>query len=59
MPAQYKAIISILALIVGAGMYVYEKGIGDEVTGWVAVGLSCLMVLAIWIFPETGNRKKI
>jgi hypothetical protein len=58
MPAHIKAALSVLTLVVGAAVHLYEKDIGNEYLSWVVAGLAVFMVLAMWIFPETGGRKK-
>lgn len=57
MPNGIKAILSLVVLIVGAIAHWYERQAGNEPLSWVAVGLAVFMVLAMWIFPETGSRK--
>lgn len=57
MPNGVKAILSIVVLIVGAVAHWYEKQAGNEQLSWVAGGLAVFMVLAMWLFPETGSRK--
>jgi len=57
MPSHIKAMLSVVVLIVGALVHFYEKGEGHEQLSWVVAGLAVFMVLAMWIFPETGSRK--
>ena len=57
MPSGIKAILSLIVLIVGGVIYWYDSLSGNEQLGLVSVGLSVFMVLAMWIFPETGSRK--
>jgi hypothetical protein len=58
MPAHIKAALSVLTLLVGAAVHVYERDLGNDHLSWVVAGLAVFMVLAMWIFPETGGRKK-
>ena len=58
MPAHIKAALSVLTLIVGGAVHVYERDLGNEHLSWVVAALAVFMVLAMWIFPETGGRKK-
>ncbi|MBL6931903.1 MAG: hypothetical protein ISR45_03065 [Rhodospirillales bacterium] len=57
MPAGIKAILSLVVLLVGATVYWFDSQAGNEQLGWVSIGLAIFMVLAMWIFPETGSRK--
>ncbi len=57
MPSGIKAILSLIVLIIGAVAHWYEGQAGNEQLSWVAAGLAVFMVLAMWIFPETGSRK--
>ncbi len=56
MPTGIKFTISVLVVLVGAVAYVLETQSGRDTLGWVAAGLAALMVLAMWIFPETGGK---
>jgi hypothetical protein len=49
--------ISILTLAVGGGVYYFERQAGNEQLAWVVAGLTVFMVLAMWLFPETGSKK--
>jgi len=57
MPNGIKAAISIVVLVVAGVAHWYEKQVGNEQLSWVVVGLGAFMVLAMWLFPETGSRK--
>ncbi|MBM08800.1 MAG: hypothetical protein CMF69_04380 [Magnetovibrio sp.] len=57
MPSHIKAALSIVVLCIGFTMHWYEKENGDEQMSWVVIGLAVFMVLAMWIFPETGKLK--
>jgi hypothetical protein len=57
MPSGIKAILSLIVLCGGGIVYWFDKSSGNEQLGWVSIGLAVFMVLAMWIFPETGSRK--
>lgn len=53
MPAQYKALISVLVLIIGTALFWFDTRTGNAGAGrWVALALGPAMVAAIWMFPE-------
>ena len=56
MPTKIKLAISVLVLAVGAGVWVFECGLGNVTASWVAGGLAVFMVLAIWLFPEVSKK---
>ena len=58
MPTDVKAIVSAVVLIV-AGILAYWRGspIRPELAN-VVVGTAVFMVVAMWIFPEAGAKKK-
>jgi len=56
MPPQYKILISILALIVTAAIFIFDTKSGVGAGSWVALLLGPLMVIAIWIFPEPKSK---
>lgn len=58
MPTHIKIIVSVITLIVGAVFYYLESGHGQAHVANVGLGLSVFMVLAMWIFPEAGDRAK-
>ena len=58
MPTQIKIIVSILTILVGAIFFYFEREFGQDHVANVAVALSIFMVLAMWIFPEAGDRAK-
>lgn len=58
MPTHIKIIVSIVTLIVGAVFYYLESGSGQAHVAVVGAGLSVFMVLAMWIFPEAGDRAR-
>jgi hypothetical protein len=58
MPNDVKAIVSVLALIVAA-ILAYWSGspIRPEFAHFV-IGTAIFMVIAMWIFPEAGGKKR-
>ena len=57
MPIHIKVFVSVIAaLVVGGFSYFQLDGPRPEIT-YVGFGLATLMVLSIWIFPETGKVK--
>ncbi len=58
MPTHIKIIVSIVTLLVGAAFYHLEGQYGQANVANIAGGLSVFMVLAMWIFPEAGDRAK-
>ncbi|KPK31696.1 MAG: hypothetical protein AMJ66_08105 [Betaproteobacteria bacterium SG8_40] len=58
MPTHIKIIVSVLTLIVGACFYYFETQYGQARVASVGAFLSVFMVLAMWIFPEAGDRAK-
>ena len=57
MPSGIKTILSLVVLFVGGVAHWYEKQAGNEQLSWIVAALAVFMVLAMWIFPETGSRK--
>ena len=58
MPTHIKIVVSILTLLAGAVFYYFETQYGQARVATVAAFLSVFMVLAMWIFPEAGDRAK-
>lgn len=58
MPVKIKMFISAMALLVVGGFALMNLNDGNEKVGYVALGLAALMVLAMWIFPETGKVRR-
>jgi membrane protein YdbS with pleckstrin-like domain len=57
MPADVKAIVSIITLIVAAGLAYWSRSpIRPEFSTFVMVA-AVFMVIAMWIFPEAGVKK--
>ena len=58
MPTHIKIIVSVLTLLAGAIFYYFETRYGQEHVATVGAALSVFMVLAMWIFPEAGDRAR-
>ena len=56
MPNNIKTMISVLTLIVGATVHFFERQAGNDHLAWVVAGLAVFMVMAMWLFPETGKK---
>ena len=55
MPINIKIIVSVLAaLVVGGFSYTNLDGIHDRI-GYLGFALATLMIVGIWLFPETGK----
>lgn len=57
MPIPIKIMVSVLAVIVVGGFSFTQLGGPNAQIAFVGMGLAALMVIAIWIFPETGRAK--
>jgi uncharacterized membrane protein YobD (UPF0266 family) len=58
MPTNIKVGLSIVVLVVGVLMYIWEVDQGNLQLSWIVIGLSVFMVFAMWIFPETGQTRE-
>ncbi|MGR8919137.1 MAG: hypothetical protein ACU85V_05920 [Gammaproteobacteria bacterium] len=58
MPVHIKIIVSVITLVVGAVFYLLESELGQAHVAVVGAALSVFMVLAMWIFPEAGDRAR-
>lgn len=56
MPAHIKIIVSVITLAVGGAYYFSESHYGETILDWVGIGLSVFMVIAMWLFRESGRR---
>jgi hypothetical protein len=57
MPTNIKLMLSIVALAIGAVVFYWERQNGNEPLSWMVAALVVFMVMAMWIFPETGSKK--
>ena len=58
MPTNMKVGLSILVLVVGVLMCIWEVDQDNVQLSWIVIGLSVFMVFAMWIFPETGQTRE-
>ncbi|MEM7541074.1 MAG: hypothetical protein AAF384_05745 [Pseudomonadota bacterium] len=58
MPTHIKIVVSIVTLIVGAIFFYVEGRYGESQVAAIGAALSVFMVLAMWIFPEAGDRAR-
>ena len=58
MPNDIKAIVSVIALLVAAGMAYWEHTGGRSDLAWIVIGTGIFMVISMWVFPEAGGGKK-
>lgn len=58
MPNDVKAVVSVITLIVAAAFAYYETTIGRGDMVWIVLGTGVFMVVAMWVFPEAGGKKK-
>ena len=58
MPTNIKVGLSIVVLVVGVLMYIWEVDQDNVQLSWIVIGLSVFMVFAMWIFPETGQTRE-
>ena len=58
MPTNIKVGLSIVTLLVGALVHIWEADQENLQLSWIVLGLSVLMVLAMWIFPESGQARE-
>lgn len=56
MPPKIKLLLSLLVLAVGAGVFAFERSIGNTTPALVAAGLAVFMVIAVWLFPEASKK---
>jgi len=56
-PTHIKIIVSVATLAVGGVFYLFEHHYGETILGWVGIGLSLFMVMAMWLFREPGQRR--
>ena len=58
MPRNIKVGLSIVVLLLGVLMYIWEADQGNVQLSWIVIGLSVFMVFAMWIFPEAGQTSE-
>ncbi len=58
MPGNIKVGLSIVVLVLGVLMYIWEADQGNVQLSWIVIALSVFMVFAMWIFPETEQTRE-
>ena len=58
MPFPIKTALSLVVLLVACAAYFYEDAVGMHGPKIAIVLLAPFMVVAMWIFPEAGAKKK-
>ena len=58
MPVHIKIMVSCLTLIAGALYFYFENRLGVPRLAFVGGGLAIFMVVAMWVFPETGKQTR-
>ena len=57
MPIHIKLMVSALTLIAGSGFCYFENLYGSPRVAVVGGFLAIFMVVAMWVFPETGQKR--
>lgn len=55
MPSSYKAIMSVLVVVIIGGFGVFN--LDNGAVGYVLFALAALMILGVWIFPDNDEIK--
>jgi len=58
MPNDVKAIVSALAIVVAAVLAYWQGSPVRPEYGSFVIGTALFMVVAMWIFPEAGGKKR-
>jgi hypothetical protein len=58
MPNDVKAFVSALALMVAAVLAYWQGSPIRPEFGHFVIGTAVFMVIAMWIFPEAGGKKR-
>ena len=58
MPTDVKAVVSAVALIVACVLARWSGSPVRPELGNVVIGTATFMVIALWIFPEAGAKRK-
>ena len=59
MPTNIKVGLSIVVLVVGVLMYIWEVDQGNVQLSWIVIGLSVFMVFAMWNFQKPDRPVRI
>ena len=52
MPPKMRALLNLVALLIGVGLWTYRDTIGLAASPWLFFGLVAGISGAIWLFPE-------
>ena len=55
MPNHYKALVSVLAIVLCTAVFFFDTG--DSVVRWVTLALGPMMAGAIWVLPEAKAKE--
>ena len=58
MPIHIKIFVSVLTTLAGAIYFLIENSYGEPRLAYVGGALAIFMVIAMWVFPETGGNKR-
>ncbi len=58
MPNDVKAIVSVIVIIVALVLAYWSGSPVRPDLGTLVIGLAVFMVIAMWIFPEAGGKKR-
>ncbi len=56
MPNHLKAILSIIVAVVAITVHYFQGEAGMATNKWLALALGAVMIGAIWLFPEAGDK---
>ena len=59
MPIPIKILVSLAVAVVAISACLFREALGLVIDTWYALGLGSLMILSMWLFPETrgsGSR---
>jgi hypothetical protein len=57
MPADVKAVLSLIALAVAVAFAFWERASGNGHLFWFVIGFGVFAVVAMWVFPEAVGKK--
>jgi len=56
MPADVKAVLSLIVLVVAAAFAFWERSGGKAHLFWVVIAFGIFAVAAMWVFPEAVGK---
>lgn len=57
MPVPFKLLLTALVALVAIAVHFWQADIGHTTQAWVALALGAFMIFALWLFPETKQRR--